>query len=107
MADSKHADQLRTFMDRACSAEASLAMKIVVFDAEDLDWACEIASRYSELPIYLSAGTDVGLPEEQTIDRLRERYRWLCEATSISTHLRHTRVLPQLHVIAWGTAKGV
>jgi 7-carboxy-7-deazaguanine synthase len=107
MADRKHADQFHTFMDMACSAEAGLALKIVIFDAEDLDWAREIVSRYSDLPIYLSAGTDVGLSEEQTIDMLRKRYRWLCEMTSISTHLRHARVLPQLHVIAWGTAKGV
>ena len=107
MVNSKHADQFRAFMNRACSAGVSLALKIVVFDPEDLDWACEIANCYNELPLYLSAGTDVGLSEEQAIDRLRERYRWLCETVSTSTGLHHTRVLPQLHVIAWGTAKGV
>lgn len=107
MLNSKHADQFRAFMDRACSVGVSLALKIVIFDSEDLEWTREIATCYSELPLYLSAGTDVGLSEEQTIDHLRERYRWLCEAVSTSMDLGYTRVLPQLHVIAWGTAKGV
>jgi 7-carboxy-7-deazaguanine synthase len=107
MVNRAHADQLWAFMSSACSVGVSLALKVVVFDADDLDYAREIAARYSELPLYLSAGSDVGLSEEQTIERLRERYRWLCEAVSISMDLAHTHVLPQLHVIAWGTAKGV
>jgi 7-carboxy-7-deazaguanine synthase len=107
MLSSKHADQFRAFMGKACSGRATLALKIVVFDAEDLEWATRLASDYRQLPLYLSAGTEVGLSEEQTIGRLRERYRWLCEAVSLSTDLCRTHVLPQLHVIAWGTAKGV
>ncbi len=107
MVNSKHAKQFRAFMGKACSAGASLALKIVVFDGEDLDWARQTAGDYSEIPLYLSAGTDVDLSEEQTINRLRDRYRWLCEAVSTNADLRHARVLPQLHVIAWGTALGV
>jgi 7-carboxy-7-deazaguanine synthase len=107
MVNEKHADQYRDFMSRAISAGVNLALKIVVFDAEDLDWARQVASDYSEVPLYLSAGTDVGVPEEQTIERLRDRYRWLCEAVSVNADLRRARVFPQLHVIAWGTALGV
>jgi 7-carboxy-7-deazaguanine synthase len=107
MVNEKHAEQLTGFMSRAISTGVSLALKIVIFDAEDLDWARQTAGDYSEIPLYLSAGTDVGVSEEQTIERLRDRYRWLCEAVSTSADLRRARVLPQLHVIAWGTALGV
>jgi 7-carboxy-7-deazaguanine synthase len=107
MVNEKHADQFRDFMSKAVSTGVGLALKIVVFDAEDLDWARQTASDYSEIALYLSAGTDVGVSEEQTIERLRDRYRWLCEAVSVSADLRRARVLPQLHVIAWGTALGV
>ncbi len=107
MVNEKHAEQFTDFMSRAISTGVGLALKIVVFDAEDLDWARQTASDYSEIPLYLSAGTDVGVSEEQTIERLRDRYRWLCEAVAASADLRRARVLPQLHVIAWGTALGV
>lgn len=107
MVNEKHAEQFTDFMSRAISSGVSLALKIVVFDAEDLDWARQTTSDHAEIPLYLSAGTDVGVSEEQTIERLRDRYRWLCEAVSASADLRHARVLPQLHVIAWGTALGV
>ena len=45
--------------------------------------------------------------DDDTLSRLRERYRWLCEAVAARSDLRVAHVLPQLHVIAWGTAKGV
>ncbi len=107
MVNEQHAAQFTGFMSRAISTGVGLALKIVVFDVDDLDWAQQIASAYSQIPLYLSAGTDVGVSEERTIQRLRDRYRWLCEAVSTSAALRHARVLPQLHVIAWGTALGV
>jgi 7-carboxy-7-deazaguanine synthase len=107
MVNEKHADQFSVFMSSAISAGVSLALKIVVFDTDDLDWARRTAGHYPEIPLYLSAGTDVGVPEEQTIARLRDRYRWLCEAVAQNADLCHARVLPQLHVIAWGTALGV
>jgi 7-carboxy-7-deazaguanine synthase len=97
---------LRTFMDKVTSASAP-ALKLVVFDQADLDWAVARHRDYPELPLALSAGTDVGLSDEDTLVRLRERYRWLCEAVTRRTELRTATVLPQLHVIAWGTAKGV
>jgi 7-carboxy-7-deazaguanine synthase len=107
MVNSQHVTQFHAFMNQASSGESALALKIVIFDEADLHWASEIAARYSEVPVYLSAGTDVGLAESETTERLRERYRWLCEAVCVMPALRHARVFPQLHVIAWGTARGV
>ncbi|HEV7939070.1 MAG TPA: 7-carboxy-7-deazaguanine synthase QueE [Solirubrobacteraceae bacterium] len=97
---------LRAFLGNVTSASTP-ALKIVIFDQADLDWAATCHSNYPQLPLFLSAGTDIGLPEEKTLTRLRERYRWLCETVSRRADLRAASVLPQLHVIAWGTARGV
>lgn len=97
---------LQTFMGNVTSASVP-ALKIVVFDQADLDWAATQHGAYPQLPLFLSAGTDVCLPEEETLARLRDRYRWLCETVASRADLRAARVLPQLHVVAWGTAKGV
>jgi 7-carboxy-7-deazaguanine synthase len=97
---------LQAFMGKVTSASAPV-LKIVVFDQTDLEWATARHRDYPELPLFLSAGTDVGLSDTETLDRLRKRYRWLCETVARRVDLRTTSVLPQLHVIAWGTAKGV
>jgi 7-carboxy-7-deazaguanine synthase len=106
MAGAKEMTELREFI-RHVTPHTQPAMKIVVFDQADLDWAVERHVEHPELPLFLSAGTDVGLSEDATLNRLRDRFRWLCEAVVSRSELRTARVLPQLHVIAWGTAKGV
>lgn len=106
MSTDKHQMEVAAFMSEA-KEHPGAAIKIVVFDESDLDWAAEHHRRYPGLPLYLSAGTDVGLDEATTLERLRDRYRWLCETVSHRPELSRSRVLPQLHVIAWGTAKGV
>lgn len=108
MATVPHDEQLALFIQELVGAGQDHAvLKVVVFDENDLDWAQDLHARHGELPLYLSAGTDVGLGEDETLGRLRTRFRWLCEATSARPALRRARVLPQLHVVAWGTAKGV
>ena len=62
---------------------------------------------YPTLPLFLSAGTDQGLDGEATLTSLVDRFRWLCEAVARSPRLARARVLPQLHVVAWGTVRGV
>ena len=81
-------------------------LKIVCFDDTDLAWAADFVTRYPELPLYLSAGTPVPAPPRLR-DAVGERYRWLCERVVQTPELRRARVLPQLHVIAWGDATGV
>jgi 7-carboxy-7-deazaguanine synthase len=108
MATVEHAEQLERFAEHLPASEFPRAvLKVVIFDSNDLDWAQDLHRAHPDLPLYLSAGTDVGLDEEQTVAALRERYRWLCEAVAARRSLSDARVLPQLHVIAWGTANGV
>jgi 7-carboxy-7-deazaguanine synthase len=106
MAGPIESSALRAFMNNLTPASAPV-LKIVVFDQVDLDWAAVQHHDYPHLPLFLSAGTDVGLEEDETLGRLRERYRWLCETVARRPDLCDARVLPQLHVVAWGTAKGV
>lgn len=106
MAGPAELEVMRTFLSNVTPACAPV-LKIVIFDQTDLEWAIARHCEHPNLPIFLSAGTEVGLPEVETLSRLRERYRWLCEAVATQPALREARVLPQLHVIAWGTAKGV
>jgi 7-carboxy-7-deazaguanine synthase len=100
--------------ERAAAVEAFLArvngagaLKVVVFDEDDLAFAERLALAHPRLPLFLSAGTDQGLDEEQTRQRVLERLRWLCEATARRPALARARVAPQLHVLAWGTARAV
>jgi 7-carboxy-7-deazaguanine synthase len=107
MATSEHSAQFGRFMSAALAACANRAvLKVVVFDQEDLDWAIAISERFSQLPLHLSAGTPVPAPHNVR-EAVGERYRWLCEEVAARAALRHARVLPQLHVIAWQGATGV
>lgn len=107
MATASHLAQLEAFMTETMAASADKAiLKFVVFDEVDLAWAEDVAARWSDLPLHLSAGTPV--PADDDIrDAVGERFRWLCETVAARASLAHARVLPQLHVIAWKGAKGV
>jgi 7-carboxy-7-deazaguanine synthase len=106
MAGEKQQAEVASFLSEA-AGHPGAALKLVVFDAQDLDWAADCHRSYPRMPLYLSAGTDVGLDDAATIETLRSRYRWLCETVSQRSDLARARVFPQLHVVAWGTAKGV
>lgn len=106
MASDEHRAKLVQFMERSANNRRR-ALKIVVFDEQDLEWTRDVARDYAGVPLYLSAGTDVGLADDETLAALRTRFRWLCEAVSSLGELASARVLPQLHVVAWGTKRGV
>ena len=84
-------------------------LKVVVFDDTDLAWARGVAESYPATPLYLSAGTDPPGDGDfaDALFGVSGRYRWLCEAVAAEPRLHGARVLPQLHVIAWGHAVGV
>jgi 7-carboxy-7-deazaguanine synthase len=125
MATSAHRNRTDAFLAKASGLDrARRSLKIVVFNQADLDWARTIIEwRKDEMEwwdSYLSVGTDppehlvvkggkVVVPEsiDKTIGKISRRYRWLCEAVAGDPVLAYTRVLPQLHVIAWGHARGV
>lgn len=87
-------------------------LKIVVFDRTDYDFARDVAARHPRLPICLQVGNHT--PAEPNpagqggVDQegLMARFRWLVEQVA-KDHWHEATVLPQLHVLAWGNARGV
>lgn len=107
MASEAHCRQFERFMTQASAGGADrLALKIVCFDEIDLRWAKEIAAAWPEPPLFLSAGTPVPSPPDLR-EAVAARFRWLCERVAADPDLSRARVLPQLHVIAWGDAREV
>lgn len=107
MATPNHASQFEDFMARALAGgRTATVIKIVCFDEADLAWAKSTATRWPEVPLFLSAGTPVA-SEGPVRETVGDAYRWLCESVAADGALASARVLPQLHVIAWERATGV
>ncbi|MFB6259643.1 MAG: 7-carboxy-7-deazaguanine synthase QueE [Thiohalorhabdaceae bacterium] len=81
------------------------AFKFVIFDDADFDYAREVAANYADRPVYLQVGNPVPEGEPAPAD-LTARYRWLV-ARTLEARWYTATVLPQLHVLAWGNARGV
>lgn len=119
MATPEHLMQLGHFMDKVEMSYASgadrVALKMVVFDEADYEFARRVARRY-DYPAFVSVGTErppLSLPgtEPETIEETRaqvcDSYRWLAERVASDPLMSHVRVLPQLHVLAFGHQLGV
>jgi 7-carboxy-7-deazaguanine synthase len=84
------------------------ALKIVVFDELDLDWADWFMNQHAWSRLFLSVGTDppeFGETLEETRRKVCDRYRWLCE--QVPNLASEVTVYPQLHVLAYGHMRGV
>lgn len=103
----KTAQSFGPFMRAAQEAGSEVNLKVVLFEEADIVFAEALTADFPDLPVYLSAGTDVGLDEETTISAARARYRWACERVASTPRLSRVRVLPQLHVLAWGNRRAV
>jgi 7-carboxy-7-deazaguanine synthase len=104
MCDPERLGAVERFLARA-GERATL--KIVIFDQGDLDFAEQLALAHRDLPLYLSVGTDQALDEDETRARVLRRLAWLSGSVARRPGLASAHVLPQLHVLAWGTRRGV
>jgi 7-carboxy-7-deazaguanine synthase len=91
----------------------SYTIKIVVFDDTDLTWALDTFDKLrihindDNVPLYLSAGTPQQLADEEAQRDIVERTKWLNDSLKDrALPLCDIRVLPQLHVLLWGTTRG-
>lgn len=119
MATVTHVEAFRAFMGKVSDAGMLIdtALKIVVDGPCDLRWAKNILSMYPVAFKHLSVCTpqrgepdQEGNPVANNLDLLlavASRYRWLAEQAAADPALADVRVTPQLHVIAWGDARGV
>lgn len=111
MWNEKHRRQLVSFLGKAERIdEKKRSMKIVIFTQNDLDWARTLMQTYSDWPQrFLSVGTDQDHLQDEwaLLGGIAERYRWLCETVAGDPSFASVRVLPQMHVLAWGAKRGV
>lgn len=91
------------------SAPFTHSLKVVIFNAIDLNYAVKVHERYPTVPLFLQ----IGNPDVHTMDItehtsfLLQRYSWLIEQVMESSILNNVRVLPQLHTLVWGNKRGV
>lgn len=93
------------------AGQVTSVMKIVIFDADDYDWARDVADRYPDLPLYLQPGNHTPPPPEAEdaridMDGIMTRYEWLIDK-ALGDHWYRPTILPQLHVLVWGNKRGV
>ena len=98
---------------KAAKENPRCALKVIVFDDADYDYARNVSTRYPKLPIYLQVGNPApllyvgrALPDEVDNCDLLDRFRWLVGKVTKDRWFAAT-VLPQLHVLAWGNKRGV
>jgi 7-carboxy-7-deazaguanine synthase len=116
MVNPNHTRDFADFMTNVYAANRPgdwVALKVVVADKADYKWAQGVHRMYPEVPFYLSVMTPQELPEG-IVDstgwlryELGERYKWLCEQAATDPLMADVVLLPQLHVIAHGAARGV
>jgi 7-carboxy-7-deazaguanine synthase len=97
----------------AASNGPRCVLKVAVFDDEDYLYAREAAKRHPTLPAYLQVGNpspatapDGSAGEGADAEDLMRRFRWLVDKVAADRWFTAT-VLPQLHVLAWGSRRGV
>jgi len=98
-------------------------LKVVVFDDTDYEYAVEMHQKFPKFDFYLSGGTfspylqTVSNPhpadhapasEDLAVTRknVSNRYRYIAEKVAGDPRMRDVKVLPQLHVLAWGNERG-
>jgi 7-carboxy-7-deazaguanine synthase len=103
MADKFDAEVVREI---GMHALGETALKIVVGNDVDFQWALGVIDETGHAfdSISMQVLNDYG--DELGPSALLERYRWL-EAKVLDAKLWRVRVLPQLHVLAYGDARGV
>lgn len=80
-------------------------LKMVILTLEDYQYAQELHQRYPEVPMVLQACNELS---RDTNGNLLAKYRSLVEiAANDSAMGDGVRVLPQMHVLAWGNRRGV
>lgn len=120
MVNAKNDRQVEGFFDKAedeVPHGSARSLKIVVFDEADYEWARAFIERRRGWQSFISVGTPSvskwgsevydAVSDRQVRDQIGDQYRWLCERVSTDPALVATRVLPQLHVVAFGHSRGV
>lgn len=91
----------------AANSKPEIALKIVIFDDLDYEYAQKASALYPDLPLYLQPGNHNTDPNELAdMDGLNKRMRWLIDKAT-NDQWFEAKILPQLHVQIWGNERGV
>ena len=95
-----------------------IALKVPVFNSDDLFFAEHVGKQFPDLPLYLSVGNATPPKDEAATEEfntwqrgeaglldLLNRYDWLCQM--VIQRKMQAIVLPQMHVLVWGNRRGV
>lgn len=98
-------DRLDVFFKRL--PEQQRAVKIVIFDEADLDFAAAVSDRYALNTLYLSLGNPDPAEEGTIAPRMLSDLKTLWERVAGDARFNHARVLPQLHALVFANDRGV
>jgi 7-carboxy-7-deazaguanine synthase len=88
----------------------SVALKMIILDEADFNYARQVSARFPHLPVYLQpcnpAPSKKSGEVETDLQAMAARLRWLVDRV-LAAAWYEARVLPQLHVLLWGQKRGV
>ena len=90
---------------KAAEQKPDIALKIVIFDEKDYEYAQNAAARYPDMPLYLQPGNHQ-VDGNADMAGLNKRLQWLADKVT-NDNWYNAHVLPQLHVMIWGNERGV
>lgn len=118
-------DVLKDFLAHFSSRhDNAVYLKVVVFDDEDYYYAQWVHKTFPQFELFLSVGNEdpflptVSNPEGKVENRINpfplsktrsevlDKMVWLMEKLANDQSMRRVRVLPQMHVLSWGNARG-
>jgi len=107
---------LRAFLTEQWNRNTYL--KIVIFTDDDYGYAREMHREFPNQPMFLSIGTPAFLqptvgdpdhfrhPNWYARDAVGKRFKQVAERMCQDKEMRDVKLLPQLHVVAWGVERG-
>ncbi|WP_232818713.1 7-carboxy-7-deazaguanine synthase QueE [Exiguobacterium flavidum] len=98
-------DRLDVFFKRL--PEAQRAVKVVIFNETDLDFAAAISERYELKTLYLSLGNPDPAETGVIAPRMLSDLKGLWDRVARDPRFNHARVLPQLHALVYANDRGV
>ena len=94
-------DKVRACLESA-ECKTQCVLKIVVFDEDDYAFARDVSTLFPETPMVLQVGSSAPVNSE----KIRDGVDWLLQRASQDGWFDVT-ILPQLHVLLWGSKRGV
>jgi 7-carboxy-7-deazaguanine synthase len=98
--------KLHDCITAARQGNASISLKVVVFDDADYEFAQRVHGQHPDIPFYLQVGNPFSHEENAPPEQLTDRLRALGERV-LADNWNNITVLPQLHVLIYGNRRGV